>query len=423
MDLDRLVAKNPHLKPYYRDGSYDFSSTEAQCLVAEAYLNTYCGLKVNLDRRKLCPRIPNRLSYLNWCEEAAGVISEFETAQLAIDIGTGSSAIYPLLGVSRHPELHFIGTEIDPESIAWARKIVTENNLEDKICILDSAASSHRPTFPRVDENIRYTMCNPPFYTNGDDLYERSKFKNLKPNELLSSDSEMFYEGGEVQFIKDLLHDSIELAKEKPETVKTCWFLSQIGIKSNCFEVESVLNEAKAARKITQFRIDKLQTHGSSTSRWVVAWATHWWRWPTGKAIYTVNLDVKKVHHEIFQKLEKELAAIEEYYPQLECNLQLSSGNIIVRTNVPFWTRKYRRAFLRRARILPIMSNIYRIETCRIRWVHGCDYQIFYSFCKFIFGIVEQSGRHAQPWPNVAQSGKLQDFVYRSETLFSGPED
>ena len=81
MDLNHLVAQNPQLNPYYRDGSYDFSTTEGQCLIAEAYLNTYCGLKVSLDRRKLCPRIPNRLSYLNWCEGAASVISEFETAQ------------------------------------------------------------------------------------------------------------------------------------------------------------------------------------------------------------------------------------------------------------------------------------------------------------------------------------------------------
>lgn len=388
MDLNHLVAQNPQLNPYYRDGSYDFSTTEGQCLIAEAYLNTYCGLKVSLDRRKLCPRIPNRLSYLNWCEGAASVISEFETAQLVIDIGTGSSAIYPLLGVSRHPELRFIGTEIDPESITWAQKIVKENNIENRICILGSTS---RPKFPRVDEQIRYTMCNPPFYANSDDLYERSKFKNLKPNELLSSHSEMFYEGGEVQFIKDLLDDSIKLAKEKPETVKTCWFLSQIGIRSNCFKVESALNEAKAAKKITQFRIDKLQTPGSSTSRWVVAWSTHGWRWPAGKAIYTVKLDIKKVHHDIVRKLEKELAAIEKYYPQLACNLQLSCEKLVVRTTVPFWTRKFRRASSRREKVPPTVSNIFAIEATRIQWVHGCDFQIFYSFCKFILVLSEQS--------------------------------
>lgn len=201
----------------------------------------------------------------------------------------------------------------------------------------------------------------------------------------------MFYEGGEVQFIKDLLDDSIKLAKEKPETVKTCWFLSQIGIRSNCFKVESALNEAKAAKKITQFRIDKLQTPGSSTSRWVVAWSTHGWRWPAGKAIYTVKLDIKKVHHDIVRKLEKELAAIEKYYPQLACNLQLSCEKLVVRTTVPFWTRKFRRASSRREKVPPTVSNIFAIEATRIQWVHGCDFQIFYSFCKFILVLSEQS--------------------------------
>lgn len=383
MNLDELVEKNPILEEYYHDGKYDFSSTESQCLIAEAYLKAKFLLSVQLDRTKLCPRIPNRLSYLHWCEHGASSIDNYETRDLVIDIGTGSSAIYPLLGAVSYDNFHFVGTEVDPESIQHARNLVKSNNLEPRITIKDSL-DSFRPQFPRTDEKIRYTMCNPPFYEDVTDLYKRSKFKNLKPNELASSNSEMFYPGGEVEFVKHLIDDSIELSKEKPEGVQACWFLSQLGIRASCFAIEELLRHRKKSRKITQYHIEKLETKESTTKRWAVTWSMHWWRWPAERAKYPVAIDVLVTYRSLYSKLGKEIEAINNFNPDLECIIEMGNDSFTVKATIPFWVRKMRRAGLRREKITPTVRCIISVTSTDISWIHGSDYQHFYSFCKLI---------------------------------------
>lgn len=383
MDLERLVAANAQLSRYFRDGSYDFSTTESQCLAAEAYLRTCLGLKVNLDRTKLCPRIPNRLSYLEWCEAGAQAIDHFKRSSLVVDIGTGSSAIYPLLGASIYKELSFVGTEIDPDSVTLARKIVSDNELKTKISIQQHPGDEPRPKFPRSKEAIRYTLCNPPFYSNENELSKRSAFKAPKPNELSSSRSEMFYEGGETAFIEHLVQDSIVLSAECPEATERCWFLSQIGIRGDCPKVEAILTKRRKAGEITQFRIDKLRTENSTTSRWVVAWAVHWWRWPGGRNVFTTKVNVEEIHRRLGARLQPQLRALEDLLSG-EFTMDLAAGRLVVRTTVPVWTRKVRRTLSRGERIVPGVCQIFLVEHTRVTWVHGDDFQVFYSFLRLV---------------------------------------
>ena len=57
----------------------------------------------------LCPRIPARLNYLVW------INLQVKNIKIALDVGTGATLIYPLLGWKLF-DWKFIATEIDKES-------------------------------------------------------------------------------------------------------------------------------------------------------------------------------------------------------------------------------------------------------------------------------------------------------------------
>ncbi|CAN0255249.1 unnamed protein product [Ectocarpus sp. 13 AM-2016] len=90
-----------------------------------------------LDR--LCPPVANRLNYICWLSDlmklsppsvsAGRHSSSPEDARRGVDVGTGASCIYPLLG-ARVAGWSFLATEIDPVSAEWAEKNVRSNDLQ-----------------------------------------------------------------------------------------------------------------------------------------------------------------------------------------------------------------------------------------------------------------------------------------------------
>ena len=76
----------------------------------------------------LCPGIPGRINYLSWLHDVLHLLPKYAQAKdplLGIDVGTGASCIYPLLGNALY-HWEFIATDIDPESIASAESLVRE---------------------------------------------------------------------------------------------------------------------------------------------------------------------------------------------------------------------------------------------------------------------------------------------------------
>lgn len=62
-------------------------------------------------------QVPNRLNYLLWIQSLLDTTSESysdafdaERQVIGLDIGTGASCIYPLLGCSQRPKWRFAGT-------------------------------------------------------------------------------------------------------------------------------------------------------------------------------------------------------------------------------------------------------------------------------------------------------------------------
>src|SRR5690606_9189766 len=78
----------------------------------------------------LCPAVPGRADYVHHvadllAESNNGVIPRGKNVKI-LDIGTGSSIIYPVIGAQEY-EWDFVGTEIDRSSIHQAEVNVNKN--------------------------------------------------------------------------------------------------------------------------------------------------------------------------------------------------------------------------------------------------------------------------------------------------------
>ncbi|KAG8139892.1 putative U6 small nuclear RNA protein, partial [Naja naja] len=92
------------------------------------------GLQIDIPLERLIPTVPLRLNYIHWVED---LIAQQDTATKdsvtwGIDIGTGASCIYPLLGATLNG-WYFIATEVDDVCFSYAKKNVEQNNLSDLI--------------------------------------------------------------------------------------------------------------------------------------------------------------------------------------------------------------------------------------------------------------------------------------------------
>ena len=129
---------------------------------------------------------------LNWTIPTHHLLQHHQSSQSpnakteirGLDIGTGASAIYPLLGTSCFPNWRFVGTDVDGESLEYAREHVlghpgNDGKLEKRINLV--YVKEQDPFLP-PDGEYAFTMCNPPFYTSFDEMQASALAKRLPPN-------------------------------------------------------------------------------------------------------------------------------------------------------------------------------------------------------------------------------------------------
>lgn len=86
---------------------------------------------MEIPLNKLIPTIPLRFNYLLWIEDLLSISGSCEPVK-GIDIGTGASCVYPLIGAKKY-KWFMLATEIDRDSFIKARENVVNNGLEDYI--------------------------------------------------------------------------------------------------------------------------------------------------------------------------------------------------------------------------------------------------------------------------------------------------
>lgn len=88
---------------------------------------------MNIVINRLIPTIPLRLNYILWIEDILEMSQSTDKAEVkGVDIGTGASCIYPLLG-ARKNNWHFLATESDDFNFNFANRNVEKNLLSHSV--------------------------------------------------------------------------------------------------------------------------------------------------------------------------------------------------------------------------------------------------------------------------------------------------
>jgi 23S rRNA (adenine1618-N6)-methyltransferase len=279
-DLKALVKTvselENHIKPNkYGVESIDFANPIAVKLLNKALLHLYYGIKNwEFPDDNLCPPIPGRADYLHYL---ADLLMENKSNKIprgnqiiGLDIGTGASCIYPILGVTAY-DWNFIATDIDANSIASAKNIIEANeSLKGKIELrLQINPNSIFNGILNVEESIDFTMCNPPFHTSREKALKgtRRKVKNIsgstKSNPELNFagiGNELITAGGEAKFIKTMIRES------KSYGAQCRWFTTLVSKQDNLNNIYRLLKKAE----VSEFKTIPMGT-GNKSSR-IVAW-------------------------------------------------------------------------------------------------------------------------------------------------------
>ena len=256
-DFPRLVAASPELGPFVRRAphggpSIDFADPAAVKALNRALLLEAYGIRGwDLPAGALCPPIPGRADYLH---HLADLLAEGgpvpRGAQVrALDLGTGASLIYPLLG-HREYGWSFVGTDIDGASLASAARILAANPG------LAAAIALRRQPDPKAlfqgvvvpDERFDLSLCNPPFHGSLREAREvaRAKWRKLglgasgPARNFGGQGAELWCEGGEAGFIRRMIAESAAM----PAQVR--WFTTLVSSSANLLGLQRALRQAGA---------------------------------------------------------------------------------------------------------------------------------------------------------------------------------
>lgn len=287
-DFDALVKDHPKLSAFVKKNKHDalgidYSDANAvQCLNQALLAHHYKVQDWSVPKGHLCPPVPGRANYIHYIADLLG--EEFDgkppvgTKVKGLDVGTGTSCIYPILGNSIYG-WKFVGSDISTDAINHAKTILSANPaLKKNIKTRFQKSSGHIfKDLIKPDEKFDFTMCNPPFYSSLEEANSASdrKVKNLnvnkekKGNPPIDKDkasnfgglkAELWCPGGETAFIKKMIKESA--------TVKgQCkWFTTLVSNKTHLVEFYQLLQNLKRAEVRT------IEMHQGQKISHLLAW-------------------------------------------------------------------------------------------------------------------------------------------------------
>jgi 23S rRNA (adenine1618-N6)-methyltransferase len=279
-DFETLIIACPELAPFvfinkYDSQTIDFSEPEAVKLLNKALLTQHYGLSFwDIPAGYLCPPIPGRADYIHYI---ADLLANNINGQIlkgkhikCLDIGVGANCIYPIIGTLEYG-WSFVGSDIDQKALETAQTIAKfnpqlKNNLEFR---LQTEKNQLFKGIIEPNEKFDVTICNPPFHASETEANTASlrKVQNLSGQKIQKpllnfggKNSELWYEGGEAKFLKNMITESAEFSKS------CLWFTSLVSKKEN---LPSLYNNLKYYKATEVKTIQMAQ--GQKVSRFV-AW-------------------------------------------------------------------------------------------------------------------------------------------------------
>ena len=285
-DLALLCQKHPPLSHYIyeREGkqTLDFSDSGAVINLNAALLKTHYNIDHwQIPQGYLCPPIPGRVDYIHYLadllQNCAGKNILDHAKVKVIDIGTGASCIYPILG-QRSYRWSFIASDIDAVSVASAKLIIEANQgLAKKIKVIHQTdAMKFFKGIIANGQKIDLTLCNPPFHSS---LKEALAGNKRKRDNLIKSrnsaaapvstdklnfggqQAELFCQGGELRFIKSMISESQQYADQ------VLYFSALVSKSEHIRSLKKYLNDIK----VQDVQVIKM-SQGNKISRFI-AWS------------------------------------------------------------------------------------------------------------------------------------------------------
>ncbi|OWA51847.1 Methyltransferase-like protein 16 [Hypsibius exemplaris] len=243
--------------------SLDFENPAALRSLTCALLRRDFNLDIDLPLTKLIPTVPSRLNYLLWIEDllhAHKIDLPLPGGVLGLDIGSGASCIYALLGWRKNG-WSFVTTEADEEALRFAQQNVVKNGAAEKITVLPAYGSSHLlETVKSTGREFQFCMCNPPFFGSLAERDEKASYKPPKHACNPVAETDAVVEGGEVAFVSQMIGESVQLS----DKIKI--YSSMLGKKSSVAPLKAILDAQKIPYTTTEFCQGR-------TMRWGLAWS------------------------------------------------------------------------------------------------------------------------------------------------------
>ena len=271
-DFNLLCNAYPKLEPFVFENAHktitiDFANPKAVKALNTALLFAHYNIKFwKFPDANLCPPIPGRVDYIH---HIADLLKSTNTEnQQVLDIGTGASCVYPLLG---HAEYgwHFVGTDIDENSLYFAQENINKNRLE-KFITLRHQTDASKILNGVINEADMFgaSICNPTFYKSEQEALEATarKIKGLNKESdkivrnFAGTQNELWYQGGEKAFLHNYLYES-SLYKNQ-----CFWFTSLVSNK----DLVKGMNDSLKKLGVTDIKTINMG-HGNKISR-IVAW-------------------------------------------------------------------------------------------------------------------------------------------------------
>ncbi|XP_047246968.1 RNA N6-adenosine-methyltransferase mettl16 [Girardinichthys multiradiatus] len=240
----------------------NFKEPEAVRALTCTLLKEDFGLTIEIPLERLIPTVPLRLNYIHWVED---LIDGQKQPHRGIDIGTGASCIYPLLGATMNG-WYFLATEVDDICFDYAKKNVEQNNLSDLVKVVKVPQKTLLMDALKEETEIIYDfcMCNPPFFANqleAKGVNSRNSRRPPPSSVNTGGVTEIMAEGGELEFVKRIIHDSLQLKK------RLRWYSCMLGKKCSLAPLKEELRK-QGVPKVTHTEFCQ-----GRTMRWALAWS------------------------------------------------------------------------------------------------------------------------------------------------------